>query len=208
MESPYLFQALAQISLFLEIFPTILNAHTHPLATHISSQLYFSSTILWVYTFYLFVVLFHRNVNHIPSTVQDYSIVGGIQNKWTMWYIISGWLSTQTPMLTHYVFWKHLLCTSYVQAWPGIQMGVMWGDSLKESTVEKTKRKCQSGEMLLSILSTLHKGERDTHAWKKREWGYHASSWARWGHTGHSNPLLGLILSGHLELHPAESGTS
>lgn len=79
-------------------------------------QLYFSSTIFWVYTFYLFVelLLFHRNVNHIPSTVQDYSIVGGIQNKRTMWYIISGWLSTQTPMLTHYVFWKHLLCTSYV----------------------------------------------------------------------------------------------
>lgn len=78
MESPNLFQALAQISLFLEILPTILNAHTHRWATHAPSPtLFFFHHTLSLHVLPIcWALLFRRNVNHIPSTVQNDSTCG------------------------------------------------------------------------------------------------------------------------------------
>lgn len=137
MESPNLFQALAQISLFLEIFPTVLNAHTHPWDTHApSSALFFFHNTLSVYILLIcWALLFHGNVNHIPSTVQNYSTCGRHSESMNnvihnIWMAINPNTHVDSLCVLE-TFAVYQLCASMAR----YSNRVMWGDSLKESVV-------------------------------------------------------------------------
>lgn len=103
MEFPNLLQALVQISLSLQIpphHPWMCISIPDPRMPHL--QLFLPKYFESICFTYLLNPPFPLKCKPYPQALfRVAKHVADIQNKWTMWYIISGWLSTQTPMLTH-----------------------------------------------------------------------------------------------------------